>query len=386
MDEIPFDNVIAPGAERGRKKATEKAAPAEERPASGPGDASPSDKPKRSLEKGDLPEAVKRVYVADPAKFGAFVDYYAGADAKRPAFRDHGSKLSAQTNDPTAIKHMIDIAEHRGWSSLQVSGADDFRREVWREAAARGLQVKGYTPTGRDRAMQKEGPDAEAAKGPGIDEKVLNPKLQRLDLDGGVEGRLIATGRSPFQNEKGAAVTAFVRLEREYGEPIEVWGAGLKDALRKSCAKVGDVVRVRRDGKDVGHQADEIDVSGEKFGERDGRRNRWVVEKLDRAQDRFRRGSSSAAARDPDLQAAQSHLAVLETLARERFPEGDTRRRVIRQARELIAVELGKGRTFEMAPVGESQRVKSDQGLEKTGRESSGTVGRRDGPERARTR
>lgn len=46
---------------------------------------------------------------------------------------------------------MLKVAQHRGWSRLKVEGEEAFRREVWVQARAMGLEVRGYRPRDRDR-------------------------------------------------------------------------------------------------------------------------------------------------------------------------------------------------------------------------------------------
>lgn len=67
-------------------------------------------------------------------------------------FVDKGSKLQTdKAVDPGTIRAMVDVAEHRGWDSIKVSGDAAFRRSVYFEAASRGLAVQGYTPTEAER-------------------------------------------------------------------------------------------------------------------------------------------------------------------------------------------------------------------------------------------
>lgn len=109
--------------------------------------------PARSVRRGDVPEEILARYVTDAAR-GRTVGFYTDARATRPAFRDRGDRLFADRNDPNAIRAMIVVAEHRGWSLLHVRGDESFRREVWVEAQRKGLDVRGYAPTTRD--LQQE--------------------------------------------------------------------------------------------------------------------------------------------------------------------------------------------------------------------------------------
>jgi len=60
---------------------------------------------------------------------------------------------------------MVRIAEARGWDEIKVSGSETFRKEVWLEAASRGMHVKGYTPSEQDKAeLAKRLSETEANK------------------------------------------------------------------------------------------------------------------------------------------------------------------------------------------------------------------------------
>lgn len=66
------------------------------------------------------------------------------------AFVDQGNRLETRSNGEQVAATMVQVALSRGWDEIKVSGSETFRREAWQEAAARGMQVKGYTPTKQD--------------------------------------------------------------------------------------------------------------------------------------------------------------------------------------------------------------------------------------------
>lgn len=66
------------------------------------------------------------------------------------AFVDRGSKLATDRNEADVARGIVDLAQAKGWKALALAGTEDFRRNVWREAAARGLPASGYTPTKAD--------------------------------------------------------------------------------------------------------------------------------------------------------------------------------------------------------------------------------------------
>lgn len=97
---------------------------------------------------GDVPPRIRRRYLGESGP--GIVRFYSDATAQRPAFSDHGVRLTAERNDPHLVRDLVAIAQHRGWSAIVVRGQTDFRREVWLEATRSGLAVRGYAPRERD--------------------------------------------------------------------------------------------------------------------------------------------------------------------------------------------------------------------------------------------
>ncbi len=98
---------------------------------------------------GDVPDAMHRRYYTDD-RGGPGRGFYVDATVVRPAFRDHGHRLTADRSDPNAIRDMTEIARHRGWLIVETRGSEEFRREVWLAGRHAGLEVRGYQPTERD--------------------------------------------------------------------------------------------------------------------------------------------------------------------------------------------------------------------------------------------
>jgi hypothetical protein len=297
---------------------------------------------------------------------------------------------------------MVDIAAHRGWERIEVRGADDFRREVWLEAKARGLEVSGFNPKARDREalerrLQSEARDrTRAARDPSPETR--SPRRSAAEraedppgvpaADRMIEGRLLALGEAPYRHREGKASTPFVRIEPEPGRTVEVWGVTLPNAVRRSGAEIGDWVRLRREGVEAATlrtpaaQAEQESAAGVRPVREAVRRNLWVMEA-----ERFREASPREAAADKGLFNAQCHLQVIETLARERLKDTDARQRVAREARSLIVEALKRGDGFEGVRVQELQRVL--QPLEPArgdGKGRSQDRDEREGPERTRQR
>lgn len=296
-----------------------------------------------SLAQGDVPEAVRQRYFTEGR--GAQLAYYTDHTVKQPAFHDAGRRLMADRANPTVIKDMLAIAEHRGWSQVQVRGSAEFRREVWLQAQARGLEVNGYRPTGRDQqavgrrveAPTRDGPAAAAAK-------------SAPDQDRGLTGKLIEVGVAPYKNRPDAEDSPFIKLKPETGRVQTLWGVGLPGALEKAGVQIGETVTVRRTGvENVQKTVRETDRdTGEVHIERRTvPRNQWEI-----VAQRFREATPEQAARDPELRGAQSRMAAIETVARSRA-EPAAAERIIDAARERIATWLMRGARFEPVPAQE---------------------------------
>lgn len=104
----------------------------------------------RSVNKGDVPDPLRRRYYLDEHG-GPGLGFYADARIKTAAFRDLGARLVAPRSDPNAIRDMAAVAHHRGWTVVVVHGEANFRREAWLTASALGMEVRGYQPAERDR-------------------------------------------------------------------------------------------------------------------------------------------------------------------------------------------------------------------------------------------
>jgi hypothetical protein len=345
-----------------------------------------------SLARGDIPEALKRRYFTEDGRNATA--FFAGPGAKSAAFRDHGAKLSTKEIDPNTIRDMVAIAAHRGWRTIQVRGDDDFRREVWMEARALGLELRGYRPRQRDEqelearlagsewtitpAVRRERAlDAERSGPPDRSE---NP---RPDYDVGVRGVLLETGQAPYRRRRGQPLTPYIRLDRGEGRALDVWGVGLTEALARSGAKPGDQVLVRRDGVDRVQKT--VQVRDPRSGEftrqaREVPRNRWTI-----LADRFREASPAEAARDPELKNAQSHMAVMKTVIQASLRDPAAQARALANAREQVAARLAQGRQFGPVRIQETVHV-ADRVPPSPARRPERAPEAEQGPERVRRR
>jgi hypothetical protein len=106
----------------------------------------------RSLDKGDIPAGLLDRYLVERDRQGRAERFYRDHRATEPMFQDRGRSLVARQAYPDTVADMLRIARHRGWSAVRVAGDEAFRREVWVQGQALGLDIKGHRPTERDRA------------------------------------------------------------------------------------------------------------------------------------------------------------------------------------------------------------------------------------------
>ena len=103
----------------------------------------------RSTRAGDIPDALAKRYYVD-RRGGSGLGFYTDARIETPSFRDRGRSLVSSKTDPKSIRDMAAVAHHRGWTTIMVTGAKEFRREAWLAGQAWGIEVRGYKPNDRD--------------------------------------------------------------------------------------------------------------------------------------------------------------------------------------------------------------------------------------------
>lgn len=106
---------------------------------------------RRSTAKGDVPDAVLDRYLVERDRQGRPERFFRDHRAAEPMFCDRGRSIVSNQAYPDAVVDMLRIARHRGWDQVRVSGDPAFRREVWIQAQALGIEVRGHRPRERDR-------------------------------------------------------------------------------------------------------------------------------------------------------------------------------------------------------------------------------------------
>jgi hypothetical protein len=167
-------------------------------------------------------------------------------------------------------------------------------------------------------------------------------------------------GYEPTDIDRRALASRREARERANRRPPELW-----DRSKLSKVKPEDRFETRRNGAGrTQNTVTAIDASPGKLSadRRPVSQGRWRA----RA-DKFRAADRKAAARDADLVAAQSQLAIIEKALERAFPrDQQAREKILDAARERIAQHLEQGRSFERAivkeRVSEEDRLRTDRG------------------------
>lgn len=99
-------------------------------------------------------------YTLEPATIGKAY-YVEEKDGERRYFDDYqrralamratATSVSTKREDLNTVRAMLELAEARGWQTVQIRGSSEFRREAWIEATARGLEGRGFAATDVER-------------------------------------------------------------------------------------------------------------------------------------------------------------------------------------------------------------------------------------------
>lgn len=119
----------------------------------------------RNAPSRDIPDALKAHYHQDGNAFRS------AHRADKIEFVDRGSRMHAyRPVSQFTVRSLVQVAEHRGWKALELTGDAVFRSRAYVEAASRGIDVVGYNPTEKDREILQRRADRAAA--------ASNPKVQ----------------------------------------------------------------------------------------------------------------------------------------------------------------------------------------------------------------
>lgn len=193
--------------------------------------------------------------------------YYHPKNTEMVAFEDKGNKLETKSNSENIVESMVRIAEARGWDEIKVSGSETFRREVWLEAASRGMHIRGYTPTEQDKAVlekrigeteankvekdyqtnfrARENTEKEAANTPGTSANLDNT----ADKGKSISGVLVEHGAAKYLNDEKNTESYFVTTKDDKGKEKTSWGVDLARAIAESGAQPGNKINIVNEGQ-----------------------------------------------------------------------------------------------------------------------------------------
>lgn len=286
----------------------------------------------------DLPADIASSYliVGDKA--------YSRDKRDKVAFVDKADKLHTASRDPALATTFVRIADERGWTELRVKGTEDFRREVWLEASARGISVSGYKPDAKDKAeleirasafitrnaiearsaaFHSLSPEAgtrvapelagayaaaaatekfvkSAIKNEATQQTVIQATRDRIAADVAAgktfdhlrirvpEGVIKAHGEANYNFDKVEPKSYYVTLAGTNGQERTLWGVDLKRAVGAAQVNNGDRVRLQmEESRNVKVTANVRDENQKVVGKEPivTPRNQWRVEVIDRQSD-----------------------------------------------------------------------------------------------------
>jgi Large polyvalent protein-associated domain 7 len=332
-----------------------------------------------------VPQQVRDRFVQDGDRF-----YFRDGTL---AFRDHGRRLSTQSENTVVIASLIDIARSRRWQQIAVEGTEEFRREAWRQGRLAGLGVRGYkAPPGEHSAMiralsqkdersQPEDPFAPTALPPEArppepsDQSAQGPE-SRKRADEFLVGKLVDHGRDSYRFDPHQEMSYFVRIKTGEGERT-IWGKDLQRAIEQSLTqpKTGDEIAMRRIGSDpVTVKRRERDAEGQVLKEEDlaTQRYRWVLEKREFFEARARAAETfsnpviqphEGARKHPELVASYLKLHAAELTAVKRLRDPEDRKKFVALIRSSLADSIARGEPLQ--PVRLRERSQSAPELER---------------------
>ena len=310
------------------------------------------------------------------------------------AFIDEGGRIRVRSENREVLHSVVAIAEARGWRVIELKGTEAFRQGMWREAALRGIEARGYEPTQVEilqvqRAPKKRqashetrpgprparSPDREAATAregsstaePGGYDGSPPPEApqdSRSLRDGPkapVTGLLVSAAAAPYQFDPSQRMSFYVMVRTEVGDRT-VWGTDLERALAESASRprVGDAVVLTQRGTHPVHVRVPIrNAQGDMVGEKKivAQRARWSIETPDHLRAMERRArlvrtgdllSDAALDQHPDLATAAAGLKLAEQFARRVTIDRVSQQRLVQLIRERMAQALEQGRSIHL--------------------------------------
>ncbi|HGB6050025.1 TPA: LPD7 domain-containing protein [Salmonella enterica subsp. enterica serovar Java] len=336
-----------------------------------------------------VPDRVAKSYIEVEGK------YYFQNRPDSLAFVDKGAKLQTKLSNSQVAGSMIDIAEARGWTEIQVKGTEDFRREAWLQATARGLTAHGYKPKEEDLARLKKvagerninevearevadnvktspsAPSGTTSKNQseaptsktGTTEssstaqgKNEGAKVEAEEKVNKLAGKLVEHGVAPYEHKKDNKDNYYVTLENADGKQSTTWGVDLQRAMAESEAQPGDHVELENLGrKAVTVEKDVKDETGKVVKKEtiNTFRNSWQV-KADAIRDQ-ERPAREIVKEHPDLVNEITAVKLAEKVSQSM--NADDKERFMSRVRDKLADKVASGEKGPELKIKEVQTV-----------------------------
>ncbi|EOJ4626575.1 LPD7 domain-containing protein [Escherichia coli] len=336
-----------------------------------------------------VPDRVAKSYIEVEGK------YYFQNRPDSLAFVDKGAKLQTKLSNSQVAGSMIDIAEARGWTEIQVKGTEDFRREAWLQATARGLTAHGYKPKEEDLARLKKvagerninevearevadnvktspsAPSGTTSKNQseaptsktGTTEsssttqgKNEGAKVEAEEKVNKLAGKLVEHGAAPYEHKKDNKDNYYVTLENADGKQSTTWGVDLQRAMTESEAQPGDHVELENLGrKAVTVEKDIKDETGKVVKKEtiNTFRNSWQV-KADAIRDQ-ERPAREIVKEHPDLVNEITAVKLAEKVSQSM--NADDKERFMSRVRDKLADKVASGEKGPELKIKEVQTV-----------------------------
>ncbi|EEC5106676.1 hypothetical protein G4R86_002947 [Salmonella enterica] len=336
-----------------------------------------------------VPDRVAKSYIEVEGK------YYFQNRPDSLAFVDKGAKLQTKLSNSQVAGSMIDIAEARGWTEIQVKGTEDFRCEAWLQATARGLTAHGYKPKEEDLARLKKvagerninevearevadnvktspsAPSGTTSKNQseaptsktGTTEssstaqgKNEGAKVEAEEKVNKLAGKLVEHGAAPYEHKKDNKDNYYVTLENADGKQSTTWGVDLQRAMAESEAQPGDHVELENLGrKAVTVEKDVKDETGKVVKKEtiNTFRNSWQV-KADAIRDQ-ERPAREIVKEHPDLVNEITAVKLAEKVSQSM--NADDKERFMSRVRDKLADKVASGEKGPELKIKEVQTV-----------------------------
>lgn len=336
-----------------------------------------------------VPDRVSKSYIEVEGK------YYFQNRPDSLAFVDKGAKLQTKLSNSQVAGSMIDIAEARGWTEIQVKGTEDFRREAWLQATARGLTAHGYKPKEEDLARLKKvagerninevearevadnvktspsAPSGTTSKNQSeaptsktgttepsstMQGKNEGAKVEAEEKVNKLAGKLVEHGAAPYEHKKDNKDNYYVTLENADGKQSTTWGVDLQRAMAESEAQPGDHVELKNLGrKAVTVEKDVKDETGKVVKKEtiNTFRNSWQV-KADAIRDQ-ERPAREIVKEHPDLVNEITAVKLAEKVSQSM--NADDKERFMSRVRDKLADKVASGEKGPELKIKEVQTV-----------------------------